>query len=70
MRELVRALPGQSVRWAEHDYPAPIARWNYHPEYEIHLIRRGTGTYLIGDRVGTFAPVTSPSSDRAFPTTG
>jgi AraC-like DNA-binding protein len=40
----------------EHDYPAPIARWNYHPEVEIHLIRRSVGTYAIGDESGSFAP--------------
>lgn len=54
-RELVPHLPGESIRWIEHDYPSPVARWNYHPEYELHLIRKGTGSYLIGDRVGEFS---------------
>lgn len=54
-RELVARLPGESFRWIEHDYPSPVARWNFHPEYEIHLIRKGTGSYLIGDRVGQFS---------------
>lgn len=54
-RELVPHLPGESFRWIEHDYPSPVARWNFHPEYELHLIRKGTGSYLIGDRVGGFS---------------
>src|SRR5690606_26553769 len=30
--------------------------WNFHPEYEIHLIRRTTGRYIIGNEVGSFGP--------------
>ena len=55
-RELIRHLPSESFRWLEHDYPSEIARWNYHPEYELHLIRHGTGSYIIGDQVGPFGP--------------
>jgi AraC-like DNA-binding protein len=55
-REVIRHLPSQSFRWIEHDYPSEIARWNFHPEYEIHLIRHGTGSFIIGDEVGTFGP--------------
>lgn len=39
-REVIPADPDHSVRWNEHDYPSPLARWNYHPEYEIHLTRK------------------------------
>lgn len=53
-REVIPADPNHSVRWHEHDYPSPIARWNYHPEYEIHLIRKGTGKFIVGDHIGTF----------------
>lgn len=53
-RELVPLRAGESFRWMEHHYPAPIARWNYHPEVEIHLIRKGTGSYIIGNQVGAF----------------
>ncbi|MCU1532501.1 MAG: AraC family transcriptional regulator [Arthrobacter sp.] len=53
-REVIPADPNHSVRWHEHDYPSPLARWNYHPEYEIHLIRRGTGKFIVGDHIGTF----------------
>lgn len=55
-REVITPDPGHSVRWFEHDYPTPLARWNYHPEYEIHLIRTGTGRFIVGDHVGTFEP--------------
>ncbi|WP_314451455.1 AraC family transcriptional regulator [uncultured Microbacterium sp.] len=56
MRELVPLSAGESFRWTEHDYPSPVARWNYHPEVEIHLIRSGTGSYLIGREIGAFGP--------------
>ena len=53
-REVIPEDPGHSVRWHEHDYPSPVARWNYHPEYELHLIRKGTGKFIVGDHIGTF----------------
>ncbi|WP_082506646.1 AraC family transcriptional regulator [Arthrobacter sp. Leaf337] len=53
-REVVPPDPNHSIRWHEHDYPSPLARWNYHPEYEIHLIRKGTGKFIVGDHIGTF----------------
>jgi AraC-like DNA-binding protein/mannose-6-phosphate isomerase-like protein (cupin superfamily) len=53
-REIVPPDPHHSVRWVEHSYPSPVARWNYHPEYEIHLIRKGTGKFIVGDHIGTF----------------
>ncbi|MFI2565176.1 AraC family transcriptional regulator [Paenarthrobacter sp. NPDC018779] len=56
VREVVPADPHHSVRWHQHDYPSPLARWNYHPEYEIHLTRKGPGKFIVGDYVGTFEP--------------
>src|SRR5687768_247852 len=53
-REVIPDDPNSSVRWHEHDYPSPLARWNYHPEYEIHLIRKGIGKFIVGDHIGTF----------------
>lgn len=52
--EVIPPNPFHSFRSFSHDFPAEIARWQYHPEYEIHLIREGTGSYLIGDEIGTF----------------
>lgn len=54
-RELVMPDPVSGIRWFQHDYPMPMARWNHHPEYELHLIRSGTGKLLVGDHVGRFA---------------
>lgn len=48
--------PRYSTRWHRHDYPSPIARWNAHPEYEIHLVTRGSGSYIVGDAIGRFEP--------------
>lgn len=53
-REAVPSDPYHSVRWHEHDYPSSARRWNYHPEYEIHLIRKGIGKFIVGDHVVTF----------------
>lgn len=54
-RELVPAVAGQSARWHTHDYPGPYCRWNYHPEYEVHLIQHGVGRFIVGDHIGTFS---------------
>ena len=54
--ELVPTTPGLSARWHTHDYPGPYCRWHYHPEHEIHLVRHGTGTSIVGNHVGRFAP--------------
>lgn len=54
-REVIPRDPGASFRWRTHDYPDPLARWNRHPEYEIHLIRHGTGRFIIGDAIGPFS---------------
>jgi len=51
IRELVPHDPRHSARWHQHDYPGPFARWNYHPEYEVHLARRH-GQYIVGGDVG------------------
>ena len=54
VRELVPTTPSSTGRWHVHDYPGPWCRWNYHPEYEVHLIRSGSGRFVVGDHVGTF----------------
>ncbi len=53
-RELVPSDPELSGRWHRHGVPSPYSRWNYHPEYEVHLIRVGTGRYIVGDHIDTF----------------
>jgi AraC-like DNA-binding protein len=52
--EVILPSANASFRWYEHDYPYPLARWNHHPEFEIHLIRTGSGKLLAGDYIGPF----------------
>lgn len=52
--EVIFTEPQHSFRWYEHDYPYPLARWNHHPQFEIHLIRHGTGRLFAGDYIGHF----------------
>lgn len=54
--EVIPPHPSKSFRWLEHDYPSEIARWQYHPEIEIHLIRKSTGSLIAGDYIGAFEP--------------
>lgn len=54
--ERIIADPDQSFRCVSHNFPCDVARWNYHPEHEIHLIRRSTGRVFVGDYIGTFGP--------------
>jgi AraC-like DNA-binding protein len=48
--------PSESFHWNAHDFPSELARWNYHPECELHLIRRSSGTVFVGDHIGPFHP--------------
>ncbi len=54
--ELVVSDPLASFRWHRHDYPSALARWNYHPEFEIHMITESTGKMFVGDHIGPFGP--------------
>ncbi|GAC87942.1 transcriptional regulator AraC [Gluconobacter thailandicus F149-1 = NBRC 100600] len=54
--ETIHAEPNTSFRWHQHDYPDPLARWNHHPEYELHLITQSEGRAIIGDYIGSFGP--------------
>jgi len=54
--ELIVGDPATSFRWHRHDYPSTLARWNYHPEYEIHLITESAGKMFVGDFIGPFRP--------------
>ena len=53
--EVILPEPEHCFRWLEHDYPYELARWNYHPEFEIHLIRQGSGKLVAGDYIGAFS---------------
>ncbi len=46
----------QSFLWRMDDYPWRRNVWNYHPEIEIHLIRKSSGLCYIGDYIGNFEP--------------
>ncbi|MFK7764578.1 MAG: AraC family transcriptional regulator [Roseobacter sp.] len=54
--EIIINNPGQSFRFHQHDYPSPLAKLNYHPEYELHLITDSQGVMYIGDCIEEFQP--------------
>lgn len=54
--ERILTDPDHSFRCLSHDFPCDVARWNYHPEHEIHLIQRSRGHMVVGDHIGTFGP--------------
>lgn len=45
----------ESFLWRVDDYPWERNVWNFHPEFEIHLIREGTGVAFVGDYIGPFS---------------
>lgn len=45
---------GESFLWRLDDYPWAKNVWNYHPEIEIHLVRKSSGLCYIGDYIGQF----------------
>jgi AraC-like DNA-binding protein/mannose-6-phosphate isomerase-like protein (cupin superfamily) len=52
--EHITIPPGQSFLWRMDDYPWRRCVWNYHPEFEIHLIRHSSGLSYVGDHIGHF----------------
>ncbi|TPE47703.1 helix-turn-helix domain-containing protein [Amaricoccus solimangrovi] len=54
--ELVHIRKGESFAAWMHGYPFRTVRWHYHPEYEIHLVTATSGTFYVGDFVGSFRP--------------
>lgn len=54
--EVIVCAPTESFRWNVHGYPSHLAKWHYHPEYELHLIQKSRGKMMIGDFVGGFEP--------------
>ncbi len=54
--ELVQVRRNESFKVWSHGYPYRTVRWHFHPEYELHLVTATTGTFRVGDHVGTFEP--------------
>jgi AraC-like DNA-binding protein len=54
--ELVHTRRDESFRAWVHDYPHTVAKWHFHPEYEIHVIQDSAGKFFVGDFIGDFAP--------------
>ena len=54
--ELVHTRQDESFRAWVHDYPHTVAKWHFHPEYEIHVIRASSGKFFVGDYIGDFRP--------------
>jgi AraC-like DNA-binding protein len=53
--EQVLTAENETFLWRIDDYPWARSIWNFHPEFEIHLIRKSTGTAFIGDYIGEFS---------------
>ncbi|WP_288588174.1 AraC family transcriptional regulator [uncultured Methylobacterium sp.] len=54
--ELVQVGPETSFKAWAHGYPYRTVRWHFHPECELHLVTHTSGTFMVGDHVGTFEP--------------
>ena len=54
--EVIICPPAESFRWFVHDYPHRLAKWHYHPEFELHLTQHRGGVMMVGDHMGEFAP--------------
>ncbi len=46
---------GSSIRCFDRSIIEKPAGWHYHPEVEICLIERGSGTRFVGDHIGNYA---------------
>jgi len=55
-REVISLDGASSFRFYVHDEPHPFASWHYHPEYEVHLILKSSGRFVLGDAIGSYAP--------------
>jgi AraC-like DNA-binding protein len=54
--ELVHTRQDESFRAWVHGYPHSVAKWHFHPEYEVHVIRASSGKFFVGDFIGDFLP--------------
>ncbi len=46
----------ETFLWRMDDYPWARNVWNFHPEIEIHLLRKTRGLAFVGDHIGEFDP--------------
>ena len=46
----------ETFLWRLDNYPWERNVWNFHPEIEIHLIRKASGLAFVGDHIGQFGP--------------
>ncbi len=59
MKTLIQKIhlePGQSFACRTYRTPAFETNWHKHEEYELILIKEGSGTAMIGDFVGEYKP--------------
>jgi hypothetical protein len=56
--ELVHTRQDESFRAWVHDYPHTVAKWHFHPEYEVHVITASSGKFFVGDCIDDFGPAT------------
>ncbi|MFT5126392.1 MAG: hypothetical protein ACI97B_005050, partial [Verrucomicrobiales bacterium] len=54
--EIIAGLGPQACKYKIDQDLWPV--WHYHPEYDILLNLNRSGSYLVGDRLGTFKPGT------------
>ena len=54
--EHIMVPPDESFLWRKDDYPWEKNKWNFHPELEIHLVRKSEGLCYAGDYIGHFEP--------------
>lgn len=52
--ELVAMSATSAIRWFQHDYPHPLARWHFHEEIEVHLITESQGIAYVGNKIRPF----------------
>ncbi|MEF2070519.1 AraC family transcriptional regulator [Consotaella aegiceratis] len=73
LREVIATPLDTSFLIICHDYPYPYTVWHYHPEYEIHLIRKTAGSFYVGTYAGLFEPgnlvMTGPNLPHMWVTT-
>jgi len=52
--ELISLTEGESFAWREFIEPQFSSPWHFHPEFELALIRRGSGQLFVGDAIVPF----------------